>query len=338
MDRDIKLTIIIPVYNLEDYILFCLDSIVNQIEEKVEVIIINDGSTDKTGEICCKYAKKYKYIKYFYQKNAGVSSARNMGIKKACGEYIWFIDGDDWILEESIKMILKEIEENNNIEIFLGDFIKSFNKKTKVRSNLKKENLKKYNNSIEYPQNYINLFKYDLCNLSLWCNIIKKDLFFLNNIKFDISVKHTEDLDCMLELLLSTSKVKLLTNPIYVYRQGRKNSATTNYTAKRVNDIMNFVIKWYDKINNNIANDELKEYLLDFVRYQYFIALGTLTIIPEEEQKEFINELLRYKFLFETAYGQKQKIIKKIYNFFGFNITSKLMGIWIKNKNKIGRK
>ena len=332
MDRDIKLTIIIPVYNLEDYIMRCLDSIVNQIEEKVEVIIINDGSTDKTAEICNKYAKKYKYIKYFYQKNAGVSSARNSGIEQACGEYIWFVDGDDWILEKSIKRILKEIEENNDIEIFLGDFIKNYNKKTNKKCNVKKEKLKRHNNCIKYPQNYINLFKYNLCNLSLWCNIIKKDIFSLNNIKFDVSVKHTEDLDCMLELLLSVSKVKLLINPIYVYRQGRENSATTNYTAKRVNDIMNFVIKWYDKINNNVKNDELKEYLLDFVRYQYFIALGTLTIIPEEKQKKFINELSKYKFLFETAHGPKQKIVKKTYDFFGFNITCKLMGIWIKIK------
>ena len=94
---DKKISIIVPVYNLEKYLPRCLNSVCNQTYKNLEIILVDDGSTDKSSDICDNWAKKDSRIIVIHKKNGGVSSARNAGIKKATGEYIHFVDGDDWL-------------------------------------------------------------------------------------------------------------------------------------------------------------------------------------------------------------------------------------------------
>ncbi len=327
-----KLSIIIPVYNLEKYISKCLDSIINQIKENIEIIIVNDGSTDKTEDICNKYCERYSYIKYFYQRNNGVSSARNLGLSKATGEYVLFIDGDDWLLEDAISKILLELEEE--YDIFLGDFVKSFNGKIMLKGK-KDKNLKLDVNKMKYPENFIYLFKNELYNLSLWCNIIRRQLFYSNNIRLDTNIKYTEDMDCMLQLLLSTNKIKLMIDPIYVYRQDTQDSATSKWTNERVNNTMYFVDKWYNNINYSNLDEQIKRYIIDFIRYQYCIALGIDALVPKKGKRDVNDKIEKYRFLLNDAYGKKQKMVRITYKILGFKMTCKLMGFWIKNKSKV---
>ncbi len=108
-----KLSVIIPVYKAESTIRRCLDSLVNQPHEDVEIIVINDGSPDTSGEICKEYAAKHPEIKYIEKENGGVSTARNMGLDIACGDYVVFIDSDDWVYDNFISTILKSLDEDN---------------------------------------------------------------------------------------------------------------------------------------------------------------------------------------------------------------------------------
>ncbi|MBR2994465.1 glycosyltransferase [Candidatus Saccharibacteria bacterium] len=105
-------SIIVPVYNVGDYVLKCLDSLNDQTYENLEFIIIDDGSTDKSGEICDVFAKKEKRAKVFHKKNGGLSSARNFGIKKARGEYICLVDSDDWVQAEFVEKLVEAVEKD----------------------------------------------------------------------------------------------------------------------------------------------------------------------------------------------------------------------------------
>ncbi len=107
------LSIIVPVYNVESYLSRCLDSIINNDLSNIEVIVINDGSTDNSGSICDEYAKKYNEIRVFHKANGGLSDARNFGISKSTAKYLWFIDSDDFIEENSIKKIINLLQEYN---------------------------------------------------------------------------------------------------------------------------------------------------------------------------------------------------------------------------------
>ncbi|MCI8324866.1 MAG: glycosyltransferase [Lachnospiraceae bacterium] len=111
-------SVIVPVYNVEDYIKKCLDSIVKQTYQNFEVILINDGSKDLSGDICDQYASKYKYIRVYHQENRGVVSARNVGIYNAKGKYVTFIDSDDWV-ETTFLSVLVEIMEKNQSDIVI---------------------------------------------------------------------------------------------------------------------------------------------------------------------------------------------------------------------------
>ena len=109
-----KISIIVPIYNIENYIEKCLTSIINQTYNNYELILVNDGSTDSSETICKKIAKENKQIKYFYKKNGGLSDARNYGIRKSSGEYLMFVDGDDFLeSKDSLKKIVSRLESSS---------------------------------------------------------------------------------------------------------------------------------------------------------------------------------------------------------------------------------
>ena len=105
-EKNIILSIILPVYNVEKYIERCVESILTQNREDIEIIIVDDGATDGSPQICDKYAEKISNIKVIHKQNGGLSSARNAGMDVANGKYIYFLDSDDWITEDAIRIIL----------------------------------------------------------------------------------------------------------------------------------------------------------------------------------------------------------------------------------------
>lgn len=113
----IRYSVIIPAYNAEKTIRRCLDSLVSIIRDDVELLVINDGSGDRTGEICQEYAERYSNVRYFYKENGGVSSARNMGLDEAAGEYILFVDSDDFVTEEYFRIFDTSLKRNPDFAV-----------------------------------------------------------------------------------------------------------------------------------------------------------------------------------------------------------------------------
>ena len=109
----IKVSVIVPVYNVEKYLEKCLDSLVNQTLKEIEIIIVNDGSPDNSHKIIDKYTKKYKNIKAYLKENGGLSDARNYGLKKASGEYIAFLDSDDFVKEDMYQKMYEKAKSGN---------------------------------------------------------------------------------------------------------------------------------------------------------------------------------------------------------------------------------
>lgn len=118
-----KLSIMVPVYNVERYIRKCLDSLVNQTYKNLEIILIDDGSPDNSGKICDEYALQDNRIKVIHKQNGGVSSARNSGLTVATGDYVCFVDSDDWVALDAYDKLLKYFEEYNVDAVFLGFYI-----------------------------------------------------------------------------------------------------------------------------------------------------------------------------------------------------------------------
>ncbi len=108
-----KISVIIPVYNVEPYIRKCIDSVINQTYINLEIILVDDGSTDNSGKVCDEYATKDKRVKVLHKRNGGVSSAKNAGLKEVTGKYLGFVDSDDWIEPEMYEILYNDLTFNN---------------------------------------------------------------------------------------------------------------------------------------------------------------------------------------------------------------------------------
>ena len=200
--ENIKFSIIVPAYNIKDYIERCLNSILSQNYKNFEIIIVNDGSTDNCEKICKKYAKKDARIKYILKENGGLSSARNEGIKYATGDYIWFVDGDDYIKEESLNIISKVI--NNNIEINIICF----------KNYIDRDGIITPNNI--FRQNIDVSKQYMLNQTSAWNKVFKRKFLNEHNFEFPLGIIY-EDLAVLPSLCIYTSKIIFLDEYLYYY-------------------------------------------------------------------------------------------------------------------------
>ncbi|MDY4077588.1 MAG: glycosyltransferase family 2 protein [Clostridium sp.] len=211
------ISIVVPVYNVEKYLKKCIDSIINQTYKNLEIILVNDGSTDNSGKICDEYVLKDNRIKVIHKKNEGLSSARNLGIDISNGEYIIFVDSDDWIKKDMIKK-LYEIIQKDNSDISICNYFLSYNEEDQIQK--EKIEFCQFNN-IEalkklYDENF-NIIMTISC-----CKLFKKNLF--SDIKFPKGKIH-EDEFTTYKLLYKSKKVSYTSEKMYYYRQ-REDSIT----------------------------------------------------------------------------------------------------------------
>jgi len=205
------ISVIVPIYSVEKYLSRCIESIINQTYRNIEIILVNDGSPDNCGQICDEYAKKDERIYVIHKKNGGLSDARNAGLKIAKGEYISFVDSDDWIHEKYIEK-LYDLITKSNADISMCDFIKTSDDNVKV------------DNSNEEITEYSNIEALDLLmggklNVQFvvsWGKLYKRRLF--ENIKFPIGRIH-EDEFTTYKLLYKAKKIVFTTSKLLFYWQ-----------------------------------------------------------------------------------------------------------------------
>ena len=211
MKMNPKLSVVIPVYQAERTINRCLNSIVSQISEGsgVEMILIDDGSSDQSGELCREYADRYSFVRYFFKENGGVSSARNMGIQQSLGEYILFVDSDDYVSEDYFKAVENEVSSSDwdLIEFSFyytdGNTIEERQKKP-FESRLKPEVISKVSESI--CRNRIN---------SPCGKVFKRNIVDEHHINFTNGAFLGEDWAFNIKYALHIQTMKIVNHPIY---------------------------------------------------------------------------------------------------------------------------
>lgn len=281
-----KLTIILPVYNLEMHISKCIESVLKQTFKKIELLIINDGSTDNSGIICEEYRKIDNRIRVFHQYNKGVSSARNKGLKYASGDYITFIDGDDWIEEDLYEKMIYNLE-SNAADICIGGLLRNFDSGKEVPfSNI--QDKVSMNNLVAIE----NMLEEKMFAGFIWDKIYKKELF--NNIKFNEDIKLCEDV--LINFTLFSRAKKIFFIPLNKYHYfSRENSASNEkFSAMKVDSVIVYK-RIYTMIENTFP--ELKKAGMCRLTVSY--------IISSLESTFFINKS-NQKFFYET-----RKILKK---------------------------
>lgn len=232
-----KVSIIVPVYNAAKYLNQCLDSILGQVLNEIELILINDGSTDNSGAICDGYARQDGRVKVVHQNNEGVSQARNTGLEMCLGEYIGFVDADDWIEADMYSEMLAMINSHqadigicsftrfNGVD--LQDCILPSDKQTVFTGEAIKETLlPNYISTIDLQGN-----KQEVLESSVWKCVFRRDLIRANQISFNPQLKVREDVVFFIQALSVADRIAVSQQPYYHYRQDvrLKDSTTQKY-------------------------------------------------------------------------------------------------------------
>lgn len=321
MYEGMKFSVIVPVYNVESYIEKCLDSLVNQTLKEIEIICINDGSTDRSLEILEKFAQKDSRIKVISQENQGQGVARNNGIKVSRGEYIAFVDPDDWIENNALELAYNMAKENNaEVVHFNYAEYNDYSKKIKKRS-FEKITKKYYGYNIKKnPEYNWHMFKKGcLSNLThmVWNKVYSREFILKNDIKFPPN-KHGEDIVFTQQMLLSASKIYYLDEYLYYYRC-RANSAVNSLSDENfcVFDNIKFLREYLLKQGLYFELEkEFNDYKVGALNLYYnYVELSSRelykemsrAITTEKEYKKFIKRTKSNDSFFEKIFSIKNK-------------------------------
>ncbi len=255
MKRKDLISVIVPVYNVEKYLSNCLDSIINQTYKNLEIILIDDGSTDKSSNICDKYAKKDRRIKVIHKENGGLSDARNKGLDIASGKFISFVDSDDYINIHMIEDLYNAITINNT-KIAMCKI--KITKKTD--ENIKIKHMKLNNIILTDNEIYDRLYNGSQAEMTTACNkLYKKNIF--NNIRYPIGESNEDD--AILHLILDkTKKISYIDNTYYYYYQ-RNESIMHKKNPKAKKSVEHFITRGEYFLNKGMKKYyELNCYLI----------------------------------------------------------------------------
>ena len=224
-----KITVIVPVYNVENYLNKCLDSLINQTYKNLEIIVINDGSTDNSGEICQEYAQKDNRITYVEQKNGGLSDARNAGLERMTGSYVTFVDSDDWVEPNYVEVLHNKLI-GYQADIAIGNYYSYNEDEAMYYFHVNSESYyeKLYDNISIFENLYDAKQMKSFSLISAWGKLYKAELF--DYIRFDKG-KLGEDGYINQKLYLLVQKVIYINQGLYAYRQ-RSGSITKTWTEK----------------------------------------------------------------------------------------------------------
>lgn len=293
--QEILISIIIPIYNAENYIDLCLRSILNQVNDSIEVILVNDGSKDSSKDKCEYYCRNNKNTILINQENFGVSAARNTGLKVAKGKYIGFVDIDDTIKPNTIEVLLNEIKSIEADLIIWGIECTQYFK----GGNIKKEII-----TYETKEFTINEFEEDLYKYFnnwylnyTWNKLYKKSIIEKANLKFNEDMSTSEDLLFNSLYLRSCKKIKIINDILYNYRKVSENSITRKYH----NDEYEMQKKAYDELVNTLNingkyNNSNKVILDDYyIKFAYNIVYNVVNKDFKISNKRKKNILKRIK-------------------------------------------
>lgn len=279
---DYVISIIVPVYNVENYLTKCLDSLIHQKSNNYEIILVNDGSTDDSHKLCLNYQKKFpEKVKYFLKENSGLSETRNFGIKKASGKYIMFVDSDDYLDSNSIDKLIKLIKLNSPDILYFGYYYETEDVMEK-RFTYFSEKDKLY----DLDEYMMSELKQRNLSIPACFAVYKKDLIIENDLYFASGILH-EDERWSPQILLKSKKIYLSSINIYHYIQRAGSITHKKDKTKNGLHLIETAEILLDK-SNSIKNKKIKKMFKNKCAMLYMRGL-TIGNLYRKEYKQNIN-------------------------------------------------
>lgn len=329
MGNDILISIVIPVYNVLPYINECMDSILSQAREGMEIILVDDGSTDGSGKVCDFFSSNIAEINVIHKPNGGLASARNAGIAAARGLYISFIDSDDRLASGAMDRVF-DWAMNMEADICFLNCVKFFpdGSKKPFGCEIHPEELRGI--SADEALNVLSrLSKFpDAACIKLY----RRSFIESKSILFPDDRRFSEDLGFAIDCFLNAHSFDAIDGPYYEYRQNREGSITSKLTPKHFYDLVTFVKESVSKLTDQggVPKNEKCESCLSFVSYELAIMIWMLDLFDGEDRKRAIQELEKYRWIMTYGRGRKAILVSGAVKLLGFNWTAKLLSFYMR--------
>lgn len=306
------ISIIVPVYNVESYLKECIESVLKQTYSEFELILIDDGSTDKSGIICDRYAEMDQRIRVYHQENAGSSAARNQGICYAKGSYITFLDSDDyWIRETYLENVCKRIEITKP-DVLNVNFQKDYRYKMETPY-FKSDTMP---NEIDKRESIGFILDNDIWIACAWNKVIKAELFKQYDLDFVVGVT-AEDIEWCARLAMVAQDFDFLNIVGVGYRQ-REGSISRSMTLKKIECLKKNILQ-VEQLLKQTSNTR-KALLSSYLSYQVGVLLLNISQMDAgQHKKRLVKETRPLLHYFSFSKNRKIRLMKMFSNLFGYN-------------------
>ncbi len=327
--NDLLISVIIPIYKVENYLNECVDSVLAQTYKNIEVILVNDGSPDNSPAICDEYAKIDNRVVVVHKENGGLSDARNFGLEKANGDYVLFLDSDDyWDDINALKKANELLIYKPDIDILYFDRKYYLNGDISIKStyDVNCVNGKSKNEILEY------FIQIDKLIVSACLKLVKRSILIDNNIKFQKGLL-SEDYDWTFWVLIYSKVLYAMDNPFYIYRL-RSDSISKTVSDKHLRDILGIIKDWDSKLPKLVSDTEELNLYYEYLGYMYGMLISIIYNSDKKNRKLLISEIKPYKYLLKRRLSNKMKKFCMLYSIVGFDLTWRILGVRNKNMNK----
>lgn len=329
-----KLSIIIPVYNSEKYLKRCIDSILNQSYKNFEIILVDDGSTDSSPDLCDIFAKQDDRVKVIHKKNGGTSSARNAGLEIVTGEYLTFMDNDDyWDTDNCLEKVMANLSETK-ADILIHENKIFWNDTNELKMPV---NTCKRECVINKPAHeaLAHIITNNGINRCVWSKVMKTKIIKENNIQFPVGMR-SEDIDFVGKVLCFAKSYDWCEESFYMYGKGHSGAQTTQKISDKIFFDLEEICIDFIKVVKNIDDTNLKEVLYSYIAYPYSVLMGYSAMVKSNEQiKKSVKRIKEYSYVLRYNIDPNVKKVSLTYKLFGFKITAKLLGIYISKINHL---
>lgn len=331
-----KISVVIPVYNSSKYLMDCIESIRRQSYANWEIVLVDDGSSDGSEQLCDKYVESDERIICIHQKNAGTSAARNTGMKASSGDYIMFMDNDDyWNETTCLDTIVMQLQNSNADVLLFGtiDYWENKNAYVYPKTQCTRGEIVGQKPEVALER----LIKKGLLYRAVWSKAIKREIIFDNEIWFPTGMRN-EDSEWTARLMLCAKSYDWMEQPFYIYRKGHTGAQTSKpNTYRTVLDLKDIIIKYYEILENDKTEwtDELKSVCKSYFAYLYSVWMAEAEMVGEQQIKEDIKEMKKYANLLEYDLDSNVKLVRRVYRILGYDLTAKILKIYMTKKYNI---
>ncbi len=323
-----KVSFILPIYNVEKYLSECVESILTQTYNDFEMLLVDDGSPDNCPALCDDWARKDSRIKALHKPNGGLSDARNYGLDHAQGDYVVFVDSDDfWVEKDCLERLMNVVDAHPECD-FIGFNCFYYYSDTKTY-----KKWVAYNESLSVPtdKNIVicSLVASGTFPMSACLKIIKRKSLSDIGLRF-IKGTIAEDIPWFIDLLEGSKKCMFVNQYIYAYRQNVAGSITASGNTKSTSDLFAIVKNEVAKMKNRSIAKDAKDALYSFLAYEFCILLTASSRMSKEMQKELMN----YKWLLDYTSNPKVRKAAFMNKLFGIKVTELVLKFYTNHLRK----